>query len=475
MVVEIPFNGGSAVSRSKFSNNQIRLNLYPEIERQEAKSRVVMYGTPGLLKLATLSLGQNVRGICAGHNGFLYAVCGTNAYKIDPVTGAVTVIGVIPGSGVVQMQTNLTQVIVVGGFSGGWYIITLSSNVLAFVTGAGFPTPDSVAFLDGYFILNNVGTGQFFVTGLNDGTSLNILDFATAESNPDAISSLFIDHRELWLFGPLSAEIWYNSASSGGFPFERRLDAILEVGISAKYSVSKLDNTVFWLTNQFTVVRAQGYSPVIVSTSALSNEISKYSRIDDAIAYSYYDRGHAFYVLTFPSVSKTWVYDASTGEWHQRASSGMTRHLSTCYATIDGKHFIGSINTGSIYRMSEEYGSEDGMKIKRLMTTPYVHEKEIRLKMSSLRIVMQVGIGSNSSDPEDESPMIGMRYSDDYGNNWSNPMIVSLGKIGQFNTEVEFRRLGMFRTRLFEVEANTGRPIVFIKAVADMDMVERGN
>jgi len=473
-IVEIPFNGGDAVARAQFSNFQNRINLYPEIETAGARSRVVMYGTPGLELLVRLEIGQDVRGMCFGSDGNIYAVCGTSVYKVVPSTGVVTNLGTVPAGSYVQMATNLTQVIIVGGFTASWYVITLSTGVLSVVTGGGYPSPETVSFLDGYFILNNKGTGQFFITGINDATSFDILDFATAESNPDSILNAFVDHRELWLFGGLSVEVWYNSASSTGFPFERRLDAILEVGCAAKYSVTKIDNTVYWLSNQFTVVRANGYSPEIISTTALSNEISGYSVKEDAIAYGYYERGHAFYVLTFPSEDKTWVFDASTGEWHKRESVGMGRHLSSCLA-FDGKtNYVGSINDGAIYKMSEAYGSEDGRKINREMTTPYIHDREIRLKMKSLRLVMQVGVGDNGSDPEDNDPKFSLSYSDDGGNNWSYPQTVSLGKIGEFSTEVEFRRLGLFRFRLFKVQANTSRPVVFIKAIADISPTELG-
>ena len=55
-IVEIPFNGGDAVARAQFSNFQNRINLYPEIETAGARSRVVMYGTPGLELLVRLAV-----------------------------------------------------------------------------------------------------------------------------------------------------------------------------------------------------------------------------------------------------------------------------------------------------------------------------------------------------------------------------------------------------------------------------------
>ena len=43
-------------------------------------------------------------------------------------------------------------------------------------------------------------------------------------------------------------------------------------------------------------------------------------RFSDDGGYTYQQDGHSFYMLTFPTVSKTWCYDTSIGIWHERAS-----------------------------------------------------------------------------------------------------------------------------------------------------------
>lgn len=44
-----------------------------------------------------------------------------------------------------------------------------------------------------------------------------------------------------------------------------------------------------------------------------------------------------------------------------------------------------------------------------------------------------------------------LRWSDDGGASWSNGLLQSLGNIGEYNTSVQYRRLGMSRNRVFEV------------------------
>jgi hypothetical protein len=75
-----------------------------------------------------------------------------------------------------------------------------------------------VAFLNGYGIYIVPGEQQFYVSNLNDFSTWDALNFASAETNSDDLVRAFTDHGELWLFGKQSIEIW---ADSGGtdFPF----------------------------------------------------------------------------------------------------------------------------------------------------------------------------------------------------------------------------------------------------------------
>jgi hypothetical protein len=102
--------------------------------------------------------------------------------------------------------------------------------------------------------------------------------------------------------------------------------------------------------------RFDGYRPVRISTHAQEYEWSTYSTISDAVAYAYQDQGHAFYVLYFPTVSKTWVYDTATQLWHERgywdATVGAyTAHRSWWHVFAFGKHLVGDWKTGTIYEM----------------------------------------------------------------------------------------------------------------------------
>jgi len=59
-----------------------------------------------------------------------------------------------------------------------------------------------------------------------------------------------------------------------------------------------------------------GYVPTRISTHAVENTLVN-QKIDDAIAWTYQLEGHECYVISFPSLDLTWVYDISTTMWHK--------------------------------------------------------------------------------------------------------------------------------------------------------------
>jgi hypothetical protein len=301
------------------------------------------------------------------------------------------------------------------------------------------------------------------VTELLDGTSVDPLDFASAEGSPDGLVAVNIDHREAWLFGTDSIEVWYNAGQTD-FPLTRIQGAFNEIGCVASFSIAKLDNGLFWLgtdaRGQGIVYRANGYTGVRVSTHAIEYAIAQYGNISDAIAYTYQQEGHAFYVLTFPSANATWVYDVATQAWHERAgwntaTGEFTRHRSNCQCNFGGNTVVGDYESGNIYTLDLDVYADNGGIQKWLRSWRALPTGQNNLKRTaqhSLQLDCESGTGlitGQGSDPE-----IMLRFSDDGGHTWSNEHLSKMGKIGEYYRRVFWRRLGMtlkLRDRVYEV------------------------
>jgi len=464
--MRIPFLGGSGHARSVSVNATRTVNLYAEMDA-EGKSQIALYGTPGLVQFATTHAAE-VRGLYEAA-GRLFSVVGNTFYEVSSA-GVATNRGTLTSvNGPVSMADNGLMVALVDGANG--YRFTLTANVFAQIADPDFPAADRIAFQDGYFIVNDAGTGSFFITSLY-GTDVDPLDFATAEGAPDPLISLICDHRELWLFGDESTEVWFNSGAVD-FPFERINGAFLEMGCGAAHSVAKLDNSVYWLTQDKRghgqVVRAQGYQPKIVSTRAVEFAIDGYATISDAIAYTYHQEGHAFYVLTFPTANATWCLDVTTGLWHERMywDGAENRHRGNCHAFCFGRHLVGDHANGKIYELDLSAYTDDGAALRAIRRTQHQHAQGKRLFWSALQIDIEAGVGLVTGQGSD--PQMMLRWSDDGGKTWSSEHWRDMGKIGEYSRRAIWRRLGQSRNRVYEVAITDPVKRVIIDAWADVE------
>lgn len=329
--------------------------MYAEPAPAGSKAPFALFHTPGMESLVTVGTGPIIGSIEMG--GLLYVVSGNTLYSVD-TSWTATEIGDVSSVARVGMAHNGTQILIACGVEG--YIYSVAGGLVQ-ITDADYPGGDQVDFIDGFFIVSQDGEGTFWKSAAYDGTDWTATDFATAEGSPDNIVGQIVDHREVWLFGTKTTEIWFNEGVNA-FPFARLQNAFIEVGCAARWSVAKTANTVFWLGNDRVVYQAAGYQEVPISTYALGQEIEGYSTINDAIAYTYTDKNHKFYVLTFPSESKTWVYDITTQLWHEREHYAYNvntgdfgiRHRSNTYTYFNSSHVIGDYKNGNLYRFKRD-------------------------------------------------------------------------------------------------------------------------
>jgi hypothetical protein len=473
--VDFPFIGEAYTSRSSNVNAQRCVNMYPEVD-ETGKHVIALYGTPGLTLKVTCAAGAAVRGMYATA-AVLYIVCGAKLYSCTTGYALTERATLNTSSGVVRFAENPTQVMLVDG-ADGW-IITKATNVATVISDVDFATaPTHVSFIDTYFIVNDSGTQRFYISSQNDGTAWDALDFSSADGAPDNNFAVFADHRELWLFGDESTEVFYNSGNDD-FPFDRIQGAFIEQGIAAPHSVAKIDNSIFWLgksrQGQGIVWRAEGYTPKRVSKHSIETAIQGYGTISDAIGWSQQHDGHSFYWLTFPTASKTWVYDAATRMWHERAyrepaDSTLIRHRANAYAFFGGEHIVGDYEDGRIFELDSSVYADDGDEMLALRASQYFHDKEALAEIYHHRFQVDIESGVGLASGSGSDPQIILRWSDDGAHNWSNEhyadvgSFAAIGAIGEYRRRAIWNRLGKSRARVYEVSITDPVKRVFIAA-----------
>lgn len=442
------------------------VNWFAEQAPAGASTQVALMPTPGLTLFATCGT-EPVRGIHTA-KGVLYAVSGQKLYGVAS-NGTVTERGTIPGAGSVRMADNGTQVVIVTPDDGSGYVYDIAAATVNKITDPDWRPAGSCAFLDQYVIFSELNSARFFISALGDATSYDALDFATAESAPDDMVTLTVDHREVWLFGSSTIEVWTDTGAAA-FPFERVSTGIIERGCGAAGSVAKLDNSVFWLGEDGAVYRAEGYTPLRISTHAIEDAIAKYASFADAEAFAHNDRGHPFYVITFPSAGATWVYDVATGLWHERHSGTdpecQGRWRASCYARAYGKHIVGDFEMGKLYRLDPDGYTENGAVVRRVSDTPYIEDDGKRLMVHGFDLTMDVGDAISTGQGSD--PLVMLQWSDDGGRTWSNELWRTMGRIGAYETRTRWFRLGQTRKRIFRIAVAEPVKAVVLKAYAEI-------
>jgi hypothetical protein len=370
------------------------------------------------------------------------------------------------------MADNGTTLMAVDGDH--YYLVTLATNAFAAGSDPDFQGADVVVFVDGYFIFNVPGTGQFMISGIND-TTIDALDIATSEGNPDNIVSIVADHRDVWMLNEDSTEVFQNTGNAD-FPFERITGAFIEYGCAAPFTAVKMASTVFWVGKDKDgagmVVMAKGYQPQRISTHAVEAAILSYGDISDATAWTYQQDGHNFYLINFPNADSTWCYDVSTGQWHERSFNNegvQERHRAENHSYVNGTHVIGDYQTGKIYELSPDIYSDNGTAIKRVRRAPHLSKSGVRLYYDMFQLDVEVGVGIDGSG-QGTDPQVMMRYSNDGAKTWSNERWVSMGAIGKTLTRVRWPRCGSARDRVFEITISD--PVKAVLIGADINFSE---
>lgn len=395
-----------------------------------------------------------------------------NSYTISGVSGSQFTMAGIPGTAYNGVETGTATGELVnygptadsGKVTGS--VAYVSDSPVQVAVGQG-PFA-SVDFVDGFFLARVKDSQNVQYSGLEDGTVWDALDYFQVTEFADNLVGMFVDHREIWCFGPKRTVPYYDSGDSLN-PFQPIPGSLIEQGSAAEFAPVRMDNTICWIGQDErgwgVAWRAQGYQPVRISNHAIENVWRQYSTISDAVGYAYQDNGHFFWVLYFPSANATWVYDAATNQWHERAffntSTGtLSAARSRCHAFAFDKHMVGDISTGTVYWMdiALEYDNvpdSANTPIKRLRRAPHIDKEKQRVRISQLQVDVETGGGEAD---------ITLRYSKDSGHTWSDEYTISAGGLGEYIFRVIWRRLGLARDWVFEISTTSPTLKRFITA-----------
>lgn len=461
-MAEVPIAFESYQSRSAPFSAQRLVNLYWESPPQIPKSPGILFKRPAKTTFATVGSG-NIRGIHT-MKGVPFIVSGEEIYTLNSDATS-TLLGTVPGTDFVDMDDNGEEVAIAA--EGNGYIATLLT--VTQITDVSFRQVSSVVYQDSFFIWTEAGTGRFFKSAALDGFTYDALEFATAEFAPDNLVKAFSDHDDLFLLGKDTIEPWDN-AGTADFPFIAIGGAVMEVGLLARDTVEKLDNSIVWLGSSERggriVWRANGYTPQRISTHALESKWDEVTDPEDAYSISFEIEGHAFYVLTFPSTG-TYVYDAATNLWCEWIVEGQSDWSAIGFSNAFGKRLVGDPRSNIIHSLAVDVFSDDGADIRWEATSPPLFTENNELaRHHFVRIDMEAGVGLTSGQGSD--PQIFLEWSDEDAETFGNKHLLNVGKQGKKKTRVFKRKLGIARSRIYRISGTDPVKTAILGGYADV-------
>ena len=371
----------------------------------------------------------------------------------------------------------------------------LNFSVLPNSDGA-FSGADIVDVVDNYFVYNKPNSQQWGTSNLLSPISGN-LNFASKFTGPDNLVSIIADHGQVYLLGETTSEVW-SDVGTYPFAFQRIPGSASQHGIAAKFSVARVGNSFAYLSRnirgQAQIVMMNGYMPTRISTHAVENTLVD-ANVSDARAWTYQQEGHECYVISFPSLDLTWVYDVSTQMWHKWLSvdsqNVFHRHRGNCMANFQNMILVGDYANGIIYQLDPQNYTDNGNEIRRVRRCPHIVTDFQRQYFSELQLQFQPGVGLEGNITGSTSPTNGvagvgvaglaiagvanlatvganpqamLRWSNDGGSTWSNEHWTSIGQQGKYKNRAIWRRLGWARDRVYEVVVTDAVKCVIVSA-----------
>jgi hypothetical protein len=347
--------------------------------------------------------------------------------------------------------------------------VDTSAHTVSLLGGNSPTGVTHIAFSKGYLLCNGLVSGgvegdtNFSDDSLNGYSAVDSWEVFNNERLPDGCNSLITrGDGEVISFGPNSGEFSYDDGTT---PWATIPGSFIEYGNQAPYSLTKGDNTYFWLTiydSARRIVKMAGGVPQIISTP-FDKLINSFEVVSDAVGWIQQFDGYPFYVLTFPTADVTLAYKIDSQEWCEltyynpaTASYERYRGANSLYIRAWNQTLVGDRKTGAIYQQAGT--NDNGDAIRMELTSGHMEsgtKKEKKEAMLHFRIKQGYGGSFQYRVKNNNGP-------------WRNEKTVDL-KNERTPLYIKKTSSGLFRSRQYQIIHSSDTPFIFMGAENDIE------
>lgn len=268
----------------------------------------------------------------------------------------------------------------------------------------------------------------------------------TAEYSADNVVKLITCGDFLMAFGTRSLQIYAQTTSTDAYGYSSMEFGsagrnVRELGTKAPKTIAEICGKVVFLGSasrgERSVWYTDGGAPVRISTNAIEREMEGVDT-SDAYAFGYMDNGHQFYCMTVPALRKTFCYDFSTRQWHNRStrlSDGTDAEWWACFVTTAGGDIQLAGEGFGVLAVIDKSKFDDfrGEPIIKRRTAPVITNDFSPFLVNDIQLVWNTGTTTDTDNSMGaRDPVVMLEVSTDGGNTFGNERWASGGKIGQY-------------------------------------------
>lgn len=303
--------------------------------------------------------------------GRMIAVIDNHVYAISPNLSYQIVGTINTYSGDVYIAENNASQIAICDQSQLWIYDYSASSF----TVATLPTgviPGYVTFQNGYFIVPDILTSNWYLSAANNGTSWNWGAGSTpvagaVQTKPDfAVAAQRIPGRgnNLFVFGKTVTEQW-TDVGAQLFPYQRNSSINIDYGCLSASTIASNETIVAWLganeNSGPTIMYSTGGDVQQISSDGINFKLSQLTNPSASEAFIFKQDGHIFYQITFfdPEDNFTLAYDFTTGKFYDLTDENMNFHIAKQVAFFNNNYYFVSFRDGNIYQLGTNFTNYD--------------------------------------------------------------------------------------------------------------------
>lgn len=457
--VQIAFQSNPA--RYSFAGNTRLINAYAEQQGNDAKAPLAVLPCPGMVPCCTVTTTPNRGNIFLDDLQCGYVVHASGVFKYtlassSPFALTATRIGTLPGIDQVRMSRNQASPPQISiHCAGGEFYIQADTvkqiNTTAFTTGTPVTTEDVSAYT-----LYGLPTGQFFFSSVEDATTVDPLDFATAEQYADKLTRIKANGSDVLFFSHTSIEPWRVTADLN-LPFQLIGGSVSKKGLVAPDAVVECDNTQMFPGEDNIFYRMNGYTPTRISTHGIERFLEGDANRETIQSLPYSFEGHSF--ACWSSQTYTVSYDAANQLWHERKSYGLKNWRACNAVRAFGKTIVGDTQSGKLFYLDKDTYTEDSGTMIWGMDTPFLHAFQNGGIVDALFIDVATGVGTLLATSQGFDPILMLSWSKDGGKTFQGNRQLHLGASGN-TVRIVARRIGRFGDKGIQFRVRISDPVI---------------